>query len=223
MIDCSPSERLTTTQAFWFLCFCLSTFHGIVEVQCNAMVVIVFCTVVCFSLQYFCIPMFFTAPRWFNCMIVIVYLQPSKVNTEAEWSSVCTRPRPFDPYLMPIPIRMGRAEKGSITPPAIGNLELMKVHTWFMRLHVFIFFKLPETSELKPDTSWSFIQIPNFFHLTPLHIQKHCEALKRKWWVIGVNQILTWDYARLCTLCPHSSVYSMAKQITQSAFENRDP
>jgi hypothetical protein len=26
----------------------------------------------------------------------------------------------------------------------------------------------------------SFPQIPNFFHLTPLHIKKHCEALKRE-------------------------------------------
>ena len=49
------------------------------------------------------------------------------MNPDAEWSSVYTRPRPFDPYLIPLPVRMGRAEKGDITPPALGNLELMKV------------------------------------------------------------------------------------------------
>ena len=49
------------------------------------------------------------------------------MNPDAEWSSVYTRPRPFDPYLIPLPVRMGHAEKGDITPPALGNLELMKV------------------------------------------------------------------------------------------------
>ena len=50
------------------------------------------------------------------------------MNPDSEWSSVYTRPRPFDPYLIPLPIRMGRAEKDDVMPPAVGNLELMKVH-----------------------------------------------------------------------------------------------
>ena len=49
------------------------------------------------------------------------------MNPDIEWSSVYTRPRPFDPYIIPLSVRMGRAEKGSVTPPAVGNLELIKV------------------------------------------------------------------------------------------------
>ena len=54
-------------------------------------------------------------------------LQPQDVNPDAEWSSVFHGSRPFDPYLIPLPIRMGRAVTGSVPPPALGNLELMKV------------------------------------------------------------------------------------------------
>lgn len=68
------------------------------------------------------------------------------VNMSSSWPSLYQSQRPFDPYVIPLPIRMGRAEKGSVPPPAVGNLELMK--------------------------------IPNFFHLTPTAIHKHCEALK---------------------------------------------
>ena len=48
------------------------------------------------------------------------------MNPDAEWSSVFHGSRPFDPYLIPLPIRMGRAVTGSVPPPALGNLELMK-------------------------------------------------------------------------------------------------
>lgn len=89
---------------------------------------------------------------------------------------------------------MGRAEKGSITPPAIGNLELMKVPNLCICIRIFNPWKmLTETSALVPDNYCflgPFIQIPNFFHLTSLHIQKHCEALKRKSWVVVC--IKTW-------------------------------
>lgn len=36
--------------------------------------------------------------------------------------------RPFDPYLIPLPIRMGRPGPGEVPPPAIGNTELLKVN-----------------------------------------------------------------------------------------------
>lgn len=65
---------------------------------------------------------------------------------DAPWSSVAQVARPYDPCVIPLPIRMGRAEKGSVSPAAKANLELMK--------------------------------IPNFFHLTPPAIEKHCNALK---------------------------------------------
>ncbi|XP_064397999.1 small ribosomal subunit protein mS35-like [Halichondria panicea] len=68
------------------------------------------------------------------------------VNMISDWSSLYQAQRPYDPYIIPLPIRMGRPEKGKVPPPAVGNLELMK--------------------------------IPNFFHLTPIAIQKHCKALK---------------------------------------------
>ena len=64
------------------------------------------------------------------------------MNTDVDWPSVYTRPRPFDPYLIPLPIRMGRAEKGNVVPPAIGNLELIKVHVPVLSLvllHLFSF------------------------------------------------------------------------------------
>lgn len=81
--------------------------------------------------------------------------KPREVNPDAPWSSVYHVAQSFDPYLIPIPLRMGRPDRGRaenasdsgiVPPPAIGNLELMK--------------------------------IPNFFHLTPPAILKHCEALK---------------------------------------------
>jgi len=49
------------------------------------------------------------------------------VNLNAEWSSVAQTARPYDPYLIPLPLRMGRAERGEVPPVAKGNLELMKV------------------------------------------------------------------------------------------------
>ncbi len=45
----------------------------------------------------------------------------------SDWSSLYQAPRPYDPYVIPLPIRMGRPEKGKVPPPAVGNLELMKV------------------------------------------------------------------------------------------------
>ncbi len=45
----------------------------------------------------------------------------------SDWTSIYQAQRPFDPYVIPLPIRMGRPEKGKVPPPAIGNLELMKV------------------------------------------------------------------------------------------------
>lgn len=67
-------------------------------------------------------------------------------NEDNEWSSVHQTSRPFDPYLIKIPVRMGRPQPGEIPPLAITTPEILK--------------------------------IPNFFHLTPPAIQKHCDALK---------------------------------------------
>lgn len=35
--------------------------------------------------------------------------------------------RPYDPYLIPLPIRMGRAGSKEIPPAALHNAELLKV------------------------------------------------------------------------------------------------
>ena len=45
-----------------------------------------------------------------------------------EWPSVYQVPRPFDPFLIPLPIRMGRPGPGEVPPVAVGNPELLKVH-----------------------------------------------------------------------------------------------
>jgi len=53
--------------------------------------------------------------------------QPSDFNANIEWSSVFQTARPYDPYLIPIPICMGRQDKGELPPPALNNAELLKV------------------------------------------------------------------------------------------------
>lgn len=50
----------------------------------------------------------------------------------SDWPSIYQAQRPFDPYVIPLPIRMGRPEKGKVPPPAIANLELMKVSCLFV-------------------------------------------------------------------------------------------
>eukprot|EP00795_Rhopilema_esculentum_P005143 gene5143-269_t len=71
------------------------------------------------------------------------------VPEKADWPSIFAVAQSFNPAIVPLPIRMGRARPnriGDIPPVAQGNIELLK--------------------------------IPNFFHLTPPAIQRHCEALK---------------------------------------------
>ncbi|XP_003383405.1 PREDICTED: 28S ribosomal protein S35, mitochondrial-like [Amphimedon queenslandica] len=85
-------------------------------------------------------------PRFFEPLISYNKMKPHKFNEGVEWSSVCQTARPFDPYLIPLSLRMGRPPKGEVPPPVEGNHELLK--------------------------------IPNFFHLTPPAIEKHCVALK---------------------------------------------
>ena len=61
---------------------------------------------------------------WFVCSP-----QPQDVNPESDWSTVFHAAQPFNPYHIPLPMRMGRAETGSVPPPALGNLELIKVYS----------------------------------------------------------------------------------------------
>ena len=55
------------------------------------------------------------------------FLQPSEFNASIEWSSVYQTARPYDPYLIPLPIRMGRCGNKEIPPAALHNAELLKV------------------------------------------------------------------------------------------------
>ena len=82
-----------------------------------------------------------------------------ELEVDAEWAVVSHSPQPFLPYHTPLPVRMGRAEPGSVPPAALGNLEPMKVCVCVCVCN-------------------HFAQIPNFFHLTPPAIQKHCRALR---------------------------------------------
>jgi len=83
-----------------------------------------------------------------------------KIKTRAEminvnhtdWSSVYETASPYNMYVVPLEIRMGRPDQlkaagklGQVSLSAQGNIELLK--------------------------------IPNFFHLTPPAIKKHCMAL----------------------------------------------
>jgi len=66
-----------------------------------------------------------------------------------DWPSVYDTASSYNPYVMPLNIRMGRPRgkhAHGVPPNDKGNVELLK--------------------------------IPNFFHLTPLAIKRHCEALK---------------------------------------------
>lgn len=66
-----------------------------------------------------------------------------------DWSTIYQTAASYNPYVIPLHIRMGRAQhdkKKDVPPSDMGNVELLK--------------------------------IPNFFHLTPPAIKKHCEALK---------------------------------------------
>jgi hypothetical protein len=55
------------------------------------------------------------------------FLKPGDVNPTAEWSSLYQTARAYDPYLIPVPIRMGRPGPGELPPVALGNIELLKV------------------------------------------------------------------------------------------------
>lgn len=54
-------------------------------------------------------------------------MQPSEFNASIEWSSVYQTAKPYDPYLIPLPIRMGRSGSKEIPPAALHNAELLKV------------------------------------------------------------------------------------------------
>jgi len=66
-----------------------------------------------------------------ECHDVMLLSQPSDFNANIEWSSVFQTARPYDPYLIPIPICMGRQDKGELPPPALNNAELIKVRFVF--------------------------------------------------------------------------------------------
>lgn len=61
------------------------------------------------------------------------YLKPSEFNPNADWSSVFQAAQPFDPFLVPLPLRMGRPPAGELPPPAVNNAELLKI-TNFLHL-----------------------------------------------------------------------------------------
>jgi len=68
-----------------------------------------------------------------DVMMLLLLSQPSEFNANIEWSSVFQTARPYDPYLIPIPICMGRQDKGELPPPALNNAELLKVCFMFIR------------------------------------------------------------------------------------------
>uniref|UniRef100_H2ZED5 Small ribosomal subunit protein mS35 mitochondrial conserved domain-containing protein n=1 Tax=Ciona savignyi TaxID=51511 RepID=H2ZED5_CIOSA len=49
---------------------------------------------------------------------------------EQEWSDVWPMHRQFNPYLVPLPLRMGVTQKYCAPPDKFGNLELMKVQNF---------------------------------------------------------------------------------------------
>ena len=83
---------------------------------------------------------------------------------------------------------MGRAEPDSVPPAALGNLELMKVVCVCVcvrvrvcvRVHVRVRALYTCSVQMVSSQMSTLPQIPNFFHLTPPAIKKHCQALKRK-------------------------------------------
>lgn len=77
-----------------------------------------------------------------------------RMSTDQDWSSVWPAARMFHPAVVPLPVHMGYIEKPELYSPP-GKFA---------------------NAEL--------MKIPNFLHLTPPAIKKHCEALKKfctKW------------------------------------------
>jgi len=71
--------------------------------------------------------------------------------TDVDWTAVWPTARVFHPATVPIPVRMGYIEKEKRDRQVVPS-------KWV-------------NAEL--------MKIPNFLHLTPKHIQQHCEALKK--------------------------------------------
>jgi len=74
-------------------------------------------------------------------MVITYATQPSEFNANIEWSSVYQTARPYDPYLIPIPICMGRRKTGELPSPALNNAELLKVCLMYARYLCHILFK----------------------------------------------------------------------------------
>jgi small subunit ribosomal protein S35 len=73
------------------------------------------------------------------------------------------------------------------------------------------------------------MKIPNFFHLTPNHIKKHCAAIKRKLSFIQSLKILFFIQLEYCTPWPEelnsdqSCEYYLPIQITTYDYLNSTP
>ncbi|TSK13436.1 28S ribosomal protein S35, mitochondrial [Bagarius yarrelli] len=79
---------------------------------------------------------------------------------DQDWTAVYPTAKSFKPDAVPLPVRMGYPVNRGVPLAKKGNLELLK------------FFYLDKLHHVRV------LQIPNFLHLTPAAIKKHCEALK---------------------------------------------
>jgi small subunit ribosomal protein S35 len=70
------------------------------------------------------------------------------MSTSSDWSVAWPSAATFKSSVVPLPVRMGFRANPKKTPP----------------------FKTAGNLEL--------LKIPNFLHLTPLHMEKHCQAIK---------------------------------------------
>jgi small subunit ribosomal protein S35 len=82
------------------------------------------------------------------------------MSEDQDWPSVWPAAASFRASVVPLAIRMGSRRKPENRPP----------------------FKTVGNLEL--------LKIPNFLHLTPEHIRRHCEAIKRKFLLILANSYI---------------------------------
>ncbi|KAI4874315.1 hypothetical protein NFI96_013944 [Prochilodus magdalenae] len=104
-----------------------------------------------------------------------------RMPVDQDWTAVYPSAASFRPNAVPLPVRMGYPVKRGVPPEKKGNLELIKMGTFLKT-----FKSSGLINEDVPQSKFSPIlmpmvlewDIPNFLHLTPDAIKKHCEALK---------------------------------------------
>ncbi|ELK33896.1 28S ribosomal protein S35, mitochondrial [Myotis davidii] len=125
-----------------------------------------------------------------------------KMAVDQDWPSVYPVAAPFKPSAVPLPVRMGYPVKMGVPMAKEGNLELLKAlppRTEKMAVDQDWPSVYPVAAPFKPSAvplpvrmgypvkmgvpmakegNLELLKIPNFLHLTPVAIKKHCEALK---------------------------------------------